>query len=337
MAEKGVDGKLQDRIVEAIQSFALYGFPESHAISFALLAYASAWLKVHRAVEFYVSLLNNQPMGFYSCATLVRDAKRHGIRVLPVSVEDSDLGARVGDEQTLRLGLKQVSGLSRESAQRIVEERSKEAWKSLDDFRLRCRLKRDEARALAKIGALNGLAKHRREALWRIEKPVEYDLFTWSALTRATATPEDAKEALPLEPMNARERLQADYAALGLTVGPHPMSLLRSSLPQVWRACDLAHGKDGETITVAGLVICRQRPSTAKGHVFVSLEDETGIANVFVPAPTFEAHRFVVNQEPFLRVQGRLQNRDQVNSVYALNIEPLPFDRSLMTQSHDFH
>ena len=331
MGKKGVPAETQDRVVDAIKSFALYGFPESHAISFALLAYASAWLKTHRAVEFYASLLNNQPMGFYSCATLVKDAKQHGIRVLPVSVIDSELKTRVLNDHTMQLGLKQVRGLARECVERLLAARAERLWDDLDDFRLRSRLKKDEARVLAKIGALNGLVAHRREALWQVEKPVERDLFNWQTHG------ERARQIIPLKPMDKRERLEADYAGLGLSVGPHPMALLRKDLPHVWRASDLARGKDGQIVIAAGLVICRQRPSTAKGHVFVSLEDETGIANAFVPAPTFEAYRLVVKQEPFLSIKGRLQNLDNVISLYALHIDPLPLDQSLATSSHDFH
>ena len=268
-------------------------------------------------------------MGFYSCATLIKDAQLRGIRVLPVSVIDSELGARVLNDRTLQLGLKQVRGLSRESAERLLESREKGAWESLDDFRLRSRLKKDEARVLAKIGALNGMVAHRREALWQVEKSIERDLFNWQV--------RGEKASMPLRPMEKRERLEADYAGLGLTVGPHPMALIRKDLAHVWKASDLVRGKDGQIVIIAGLVICRQRPSTAKGHVFVSLEDETGIANAFVPAPTFEVYRLVVNQEPFLSIKGRLQNFDHVISVYALHVAPLPFDRALSTQSHDFH
>lgn len=345
MANKGIDNETQDLIVDAIKSFALYGFPESHAISFALLAYASAWLKTHRAVEFYCGLLNNQPMGFYSCATLINDAQSHGLRVLPVSVTDSEMGARVVDDHTFQLGLNQIRGLSRESAERLLEARRKNPWANLDDFRLRCALKKDEARALANVGALNGLARHRREALWQVEKPLDDVLFRWREQHPSLGGAQTSKSEVsgqgpepPLSAMDRHERLQADYATLGLSVGPHPMALLRPQLPQAWKACDLTQGKDGMMVTIAGLVICRQRPGTAKGHVFVSLEDETGIANAFVPAPTFEACRLVVNQEPFLLIKGRLQNIDRVISVYALHIDPLPFHQQpLATRSHDFH
>ncbi len=342
MEKKGVSREIQDQIVDSIQSFALYGFPESHAISFALLAYASAWLKVHRAPEFYASLLNNQPMGFYSPATLVKDAKAHGIRVLPVSVIDSQGHTRVLNDHTIQLGLHQVRALSRRSRERLLDARTEAPWRNLDDFRLRSGLKKDEARALAKIGALNGLVAHRREALWHVEKVVERDLFNWRE-TRQTeeeiTDPSHNNITAPLLPMDRRQRLEADYAGLGLTVGPHPMALLRRErgLRQVWRAADLRRGQDGITVIIGGLVICRQRPSTAKGHVFVSLEDETGVANAFVPAPTYEAYRLIVNQEPFLKIQGRLQNQDNVLSIYALHIEALLFEQTLATQSHNFH
>lgn len=331
MRLKAVPADVQDRVVRSMQSFALYGFPESHAISFALLAYASAWLKTHRLAEFTAGLLNNQPMGFYSTATLVRDAKQHGLRVKPVCIVESQVECTVEDDTTLRLGLNQLNGVSRGSVERILMERAAKSWESLDDFLLRCALSRDERRVLAKSGALNALGHHRRSALWEVEADRELDLFT---MPRIEAI---GRPASLLAPMSPIERLEADYEAQSLTVGPHPMRFLRGTLNGVKRACDVSDGKHGQRITIAGQVICRQRPGTAKGHVFVSLEDETGIANAFVPSATFEANRLVITQEPFLRIHGRLQKVDGVASVHALRIEALRFDGELGAKSHDFH
>jgi error-prone DNA polymerase len=357
MQRKDVDPVVQERVVKSIQSFALYGFPESHAISFALLAYASAWLRVHRLAEFTAGLLNNQPMGFYSRATLVRDAKQHGLRIKPVCVVQSEVGCTVEDDRTIRLGLNQLKGFSNAGAEHIVKERTMRPWRDLDDFRLRCDLSKDERRVLAKSGALNALRHHRRSALWEIESEREMDLFSLAhsgrlkpALQHAQAcegvgvqalacqeqSPEYAPSS-PLTPMSPMERLSADYDVQSLSTGPHPMRFLRDTLKDVKRAVDLRECKHGQRVKIAGMVICRQRPGTAKGHVFISLEDETGIANAFVHSDTFEANRLVITQEPFLSIHGRLQKVEGVISVYAMRIEALHFEHVLGAESHDFH
>lgn len=345
MISKGVKPDLQERIVKSIQSFALYGFPESHAISFALIAYASAWLKVHRPAEFYVGLLNNQPMGFYSAATLIKDAKRRGIRVKPVSVLESDVLSSVETDAIIRLGLRQVKSLSRDAAERIEGERHRAPFADLRDFLLRTRLHKDERRVLAKIGALNGLAEHRRAALWQAELDLDPDdLFLGgnrsarSEVDRAAPT-ERRPPSDSLPPMNPTERLAADYAGLHLTTGPHPMAYIREQLlaDKILRSDDLVNAKNGAEITIAGLVICRQRPSTAKGHVFLSLEDEAGIANAFVPAPTFEEFRPTITQETFLKIRGRVQRVDNVISIYTNHVEPLAFEAVTNSFSYDFH
>ncbi len=338
MTRNNVAPATQDRIVGSIKSFALYGFPESHAISFALIAYASAWLKVHRTVEFYVALLNNQPMGFYSRATLVRDAKRHGIRVRPVSVIDSELVCTVESEKSLRLGLHQLRGLSRTGARRIASERALRPWESLDDFLSRTSLNIAERRLLAKAGALNGLAQHRRDALWRVETiPDPDDLFSRIPNSEFRIQNSASPPASPLAPMTPGERLRADYEATHLTTGPHPMAYIRASLPGIPPASELATRKHGDHLAIAGLVICRQRPGTAKGHMFISLEDESGISNAFVPSTTFEKYRLAITQEPFLIIHGTLQVVDGVTSVYTQRVEALPFGSALDTKSHDFH
>jgi error-prone DNA polymerase len=332
MTEKGVLKETQDRVVKAIESFALYGFPESHALSFALLAYASAWLRVHRLAEMTAALLNNQPMGFYSSSTLVRDAKLHGLKVLPVCAVQSELNCSVVDDQTIRLGLLQLRGFNRTFAEKLVSERRRQPWSSLDDFMLRCPLPRDERRVLAKAGALNALATHRRIALWEVEKDRVQDLFSI-----ASSRTDNAALQSPLQPMTRPELLQADFETVSLTVGSHPMALVRAQLPKVTRARELKNAGNGQQVVIAGMVICRQRPGTANGHVFVSLEDETGISNAFVHSTLFEKQRLVVTQERFLQIKGRLQIVDQVISVYAQKIEPFPFEMTVETQSHDFH
>jgi error-prone DNA polymerase len=317
-----------ERVSAAVQSFAVYGFPESHAISFALIAYASCWLKVHRAPEFYASLLNNQPMGFYSPATLVLDARRHGVRIRPASVLHSEWLCTIGEDDSLRLGLCYVRGLRKEEGLRIVSERKKAPFTGLPDFQMRTMVSKAALRALAKTGALNGLASHRRDALWRVEVSRDpEDLF---------ASVEASAES-PLQPMSETERARADYMGTGLTTGRHPMAMVREALPEVWRACDLDQVRTGAKIIIAGLVICRQRPSTAKGHVFVSLEDETGVANAVVGAELFEKCRLTICEEPFLRIEGIAQNIDRVVHIKALRIEPLHREGLAVPASHDFH
>src|SRR6185369_13693609 len=263
----------------SISSFALYGFPESHAISFAILAYGSAYLKVHRAPEFYASLINNQPMGFYTPATIVKDAQRHSLNIKPVCVSQSDWRCTVVDDNTFRLGLCVVNGLRQEHGEQIEREREHRRFESLDDFKRRVSLAKHEFRALAELGALNCFAEHRRAAMWRVEETVHDDLL-------GSATPR--KRESPLAPMTLPERVKADYETMNLTTGPHPMKLLREKLPNIWRAIDLVQAPHGSTIQIGGNVICRQRPGTAKGFVFISLEDETGVSNAIVDPDLFE-------------------------------------------------
>lgn len=317
-----------DKIVAAITSFALYGFPESHAISFALIAYASAWLKVHRPAEFYTGLLNNQPMGFYAPATLIKDAQRHGLKIRPVSVVHSDWFCKAEGDQVIRLGFCLSQGLQHEHIEQMVAERNRTAFSSVRDFRSRTRFDRDELRNLARAGALNDLAGHRRNALWLVEGAFhQNDLFSG----QETATDS------PLQVMAPAERLEADFATMRLTTGPHPMAYLRKMLGDtVWASADLIHAADGSRLRVAGLAICRQRPGTAKGVVFISLEDETGIANVIVYPQLFERRRLVITQESFLLVEGILQTRSGTIHLRAETIERLPTFPLETAASHDF-
>ena len=317
-----------EQIVNSIQSFAVYGFPESHAISFALLAYASAWFKAHRPAEFVASLLNNQPMGFYSSATLIKDAQRHGLHLRPVSVMHSDWPCTVEDDQTIRLGLCVVNGLRREQGAQIVLERLKVPFGSLPDFISRTKLSKTEQRTLAKIGALQGLSSHRRDALWQVESPNDVEgLFAKSSAVSRKS---------PLTSMNDWERMAADYEGMNLSAGPHPMRLLRERLPNAWRASDLSKAPNGAYVRIAGQVICRQRPGTAKGFVFISLEDETGVANAIVTPQLFERCRLLITLEDFLIIEGPLQNYENVIHIKATQIHCLDVDQLDTAASHDF-
>jgi error-prone DNA polymerase len=333
LASNGITGAAAEQIVRSITAFALYGFPESHSASFALLAYASAYLKAHHPAEFTVALLNCQPMGFYSPAVLVKDAQRHGVRVRPIDAQVSDARCTVESSGAIRLGLMYVSGLRAEAAARIEQERRRQTFASVDDLVRRISLRKPELDVLAEIGALNSIRKglHRREALWQIEK-------AWRPRGPLLENLEEESDPCPLDPMRPMERLAADYRGAGMTTGPHPMHYLRESLNArgVLPASHLEHQTRGKLVKVAGAVIARQRPGTAKGFVFLSLEDETGISNIIVRPPVFQAHRAVLLSESFLLVEGHLQKQDGVISVRAEIIQPAG-KASLTVTSHDFH
>jgi error-prone DNA polymerase len=372
MERKGIAPDKIDKIIQSISSFALYGFPESHAISFAILAYGSAYLKVHRAPEFYASLLNNQPMGFYTPATIVKDAQRHGVNIKPVCVLQSDWHCTVVDDNTVRLGFRVVNGLRQEHAEELVRQRQDRSFKSLDDLKRHVPFAKNELRALAELGALNCFAEHRRAAMWKVEETLHDDLFGSAGMLPAVrgilprtrqsegtsrhneltirvaeepsgTMPDGASRMLalptdtPLKPMTLSERVKADYETMNLTTGPHPMKLLRENLPNIWRAIDLFHARHGSTIQIAGNVICRQRPGTAKGFVFISLEDETGVSNAIVDPDLFERFRLVITEEAFLLIEGQMQNSDGVVLIKARDIRPLAHERLVGSESHDFH
>jgi error-prone DNA polymerase len=328
MAGRGVAQAVADQIVKSIQSFAVYGFPESHAISFALIAYASCWLKAHRAPEFYSALLNNQPMGFYSSATLIQDARAHGLKIRPVSVLHSDWLCSIELDDSIRLGLLLVRGMDAAIGRRIAAEREVRPFASLEDFRRRTEPDRPSLRVLSRIGALNGLVAHRRDGLWKSEFPLRADDLPGFHLENETPS--------PLPAMNAFERLAADFAGTGVTTGRHPMALIRHELSDVTRAGDLGGIASGRSVRIAGQVICRQRPGTAKGVVFVSLEDETGVANAVLYAPFFEKHRLTVTQEPFLLIEGPVQNERGTIHILARRVEALRYAECATPESHDF-
>jgi error-prone DNA polymerase len=330
MEGKGHPPALIEEIAKTVGSFALYGFPESHAISFAHLAYASACYKAYRAPEFFASLLNNQPMGFYSSATLIKDGQRHGLKFLPVCVAHSEWDCAINPDDSLRLGLRVVKSLNASHAQHLLEERRRAPFTSLTDLKQRVPLHKDELRTLAKIGALNCFARHRRDALWEAEAAVyQDDLF----VLNDAAPPSPS----PLPAMNYAERIQADFSGMNLTTGQHPMALLRSRLPHVCPANRLAQAESGGRICIAGNVICRQRPGTAKGFVFISLEDETGISNAIVAPPLFEANRLLITEERFLLIEGRLQIADGAIHVKAERIQRLQAGSFAGAKSYDFH
>ena len=419
MTHNGISPKAQEEIILSITSFALYGFPESHAASFALIAYASAYLKCHYLAAFTAALLNNQPMGFYSPATITKDAQRHGLKMLPVDVTCSEWMCSLetvasgqlpvasksvpgteypvpsktiviptpertgGAEESLcsqpapalRLGMRYVRGLREEGAQALVRARMLAPFASIHDLARRVpELRKDELTTLAEIGALNavtsteypvpstelrdssaprvrsgvGMTKvllsteysvpstrysqlHRRDALWQVERAVRGS----GPLLENVPEPDSPS---PLRPMNHEERLVSDFHGTGLTVGPHPMAYRRDWLNAmgIRRASELRDLPSGKRLRIGGCVITRQRPGTAKGFVFVSLEDETGVANAIITPDLFHRNRLLLASERFLAIEGILQNQDNVISVKAERVQPL-FVTKAETVSHDFH
>ena len=343
MTANGIDTATQDTIVQNISSFALYGFPESHAASFALIAYASAYFKVKYLAAFTAAILNNQPMGFYAPAVLVKDAQRHGLRVKPIDVQVSEWPCTIEHESdgalSVRLGLGYVKGLAKHAAEALVAARNADGlFTSAEDLAQRVpALGRRELTRLAQIGALNQLdgIRHRRDALWQVERAGRPE---GPLLRQQSEWLRDASETLPLRQMNVEERLVADYAGTGLTVGKHPMAYRRAELrsANILSAEELKLRTHGEFVRAAGCVIARQRPGTAKGFIFISMEDETGIANVIVTPDLYERDRLVVTRSRFLLVEGPLQNQDNVIHVKATRLTALS-DAALEMRSHDFH
>ena len=474
MTANGISPKAQEEIILSITSFALYGFPESHAASFALIAYASAYLKCHYLAAFTAALMNNQPMGFYSPATIVKDAQRHGLKLLPVdvtksewnctleTVRDQGSGARdqskvvggqwsvaskgfailppgktreaeeprhsteIGTEYSqlegmfhprllqsrkgrdvkaqdgspgkapqdwnesrgdgtetagtvaLRMGLRYVRGMREEAARSLLRERMLAPFTSVHDLARRVpELRKDELTTLAEIGALNSIGNslrsygdternighgsswihtdsindqnstinnpsvtpwlrgenklHRRDALWQVERAVRPS----GPLLERQPEPDASS---PLMPMNHEERLVADFHGTGLTVCPHPMAYKRTWLNAmgIRRAIELRDLPTGKRLRIGGCVITRQRPGTAKGFVFLSLEDETGVANAIVRPDLFHQNRLLLTSERFLAIEGILQNQDNVISVRAERVQRL-FVTQAETSSHDFH
>ncbi|HVT45249.1 MAG TPA: error-prone DNA polymerase [Thermoanaerobaculia bacterium] len=328
MTERGIVGKAQEEIVKSITSFALYGFPESHAASFALIAYASAYLKAHHPAAFYIALLDCWPMGFYHPATLVKDAQRRGVTVLPIDVNRSAWKCR-WENGAVRLGLRFVKGLLEKSGRRIEEEQEQRRFRSADDLARRCRLHNDQLTRLAWSGSLASLGMTRRAALWQADLAAR----PAGPLFEETTAVLDS----PLTEMSPSEETMADYRATDMTTGPHLMQHIREelALKGVRSAAELATMRSGKRVTTAGAVIVRQRPGTAKGFVFLTLEDESGMAQAIVHPDLFREQRSIIVGSPGLIVEGILQNESGNPSVRAERFWPI-HDFSA-TPSHDFH
>jgi error-prone DNA polymerase len=308
MSERGIDGAAQEQIVRSITSFALYGFPESHAASFALIAYASAYLKAHHPAAFYAAILNSWPMGFYHPATLVKDAQRHGTKVRPIDVARSGWKCR-WEEGAVRIGLRFVQGLKEATGKRIETEQEKAPFASADDLARRCALHKEELVRLAYAGALASFGRTRRGALWQVAKVARSS----GALFAGMAT----EDPSPLPDMTPREETAADYKATQMTTGPHLIEHLRGDFRRrgILSAAELLRLPDGARVKTGGAVIVRQRPGTAKGFVFLTLEDETGMCQAIVRPDLFREYRTVIVESGTLVVEGRLQKQDGTLSV----------------------
>jgi error-prone DNA polymerase len=358
MRAQGFSKEAEDQIVLHISSFALYGFPESHSASFALIAYASAYLKRHHPAAFLVGLLRAQPMGFYSPATLVKDAQRHGVEVRPIDVlfskvrADLEVGKEPSGPPAVRIGLDSVGGLNNRTAARVVEERERKGFEDLGDFVRRVAPDRDELETLAELGTLARLpdtANSRRNALWQVAA-LERDprsLFAGRALSRPSppsssgsgpAAGDKAPTTSPLPPLRPIEETLADYRLSGLTTGVHVMQHLRSALDErgILPAAQLRETPDGAYVRVAGHAIVRQRPGSAKGFCFVTLEDETGLSNAVLTPDISKRFRIPLHQASLLEVAGPLQRVDGVIHVRVRELIPLDLAQQQMPASHDY-
>jgi error-prone DNA polymerase len=330
MTAREITGEAQNQIVQGIRSFALYGFPESHSASFALIVYASCYLKAHHPAAFFTALLNNWPMGFYHPATLLHDARRHQVRSRPIDVQKSAWKCTIENNE-IRIGLKYVAGLKQQIGERIVAARP---FSTIEEVWRKSGASQAEMATLASIGALNSVEDlHRRAALWRTSALGRSggDLF-------ASISPSEAEEApSPLAAMELIERLAADFAGTGLTTGRHPMAQERERLRRrhILSAAELASVPDGARVQTAGGVIVRQRPGTAKGFFFITLEDETGFSNAIITPQIFAQHRTILTTAPALIIGGKLQNQDGVVSLKADQFAPLREVRG--AASRDFH
>jgi error-prone DNA polymerase len=335
MRERGYPDEFAERIYRQILGFGEYGFPESHAASFALLVYVSAWIKCHEPAAFLAGLLNSQPMGFYAPSQLVQDARRHGVDVLPVDVCVSDWECTLEstiESSAVRLGLLMAKGLSQAGAERIVAARAQAPFAGVEDLGARARLDRRDLKCLAAAGALNALAGHRRRAHW--------DVAGIEAHAPLLAGAPVAETAPRLRPPTEGEDLVADYASLGLTLGRHPLALLRDRLRRLRLATaeEIRALPDGAPARACGIVTGRQRPDTASGVVFVTLEDETGYVNVVVWSSLVERQRRELLGARLMAVHGVIEREGEVVHLVARRLD----DRSallgrLVTASRDFH
>ena len=345
MEKKGIAREFAERVFEQIRGFGEYGFPQSHAMSFALIAYATAWMRRHYLPEFTCSLLNAQPMGFYSPATIVGDAQRHGLEVRPIDVRCSEWGCTLepragagGHALAVRMGLRWVTGLALADGARLVEARRERAFASIEDFARRCRLGRRAYGQLAEAGALAELEARpvaRRDALWQVAG--------WVARRADTLALGDGEPPPALDGLTPFDEICWDYAASDHSTRGHPLGPLRAELrARGWLDARTIAGSDeradGRRVDYVGVVICRQRPGTASGVVFMTMEDETGFVNVVVWRQVFERHAQVIRATSVLGVTGKLQVKDRVVHLIVERVWAPRLSRPVVAiDSRDFH
>ena len=320
MRKQGLAEPYAEAVFRQLRGFGEYGFPESHAASFAVLVYVSAWLKRHYPAAFTAALLNSQPMGFYAPAQLVLDARRHDVDVRPVDVNRSMLDCTLEEGDGLRLGFRMISGLAWAHAEQIVAARGDRPFESVDDFARRTRLGRPVTVRMTEAGAFDSLKLDRRAALWHA---LAQDRRELPLFDRLPASPDERPVALPS--LTAPEETLADYRSLGLSLRAHPLSFLRAELTRqkVVSAAELAMVPNGRPVRVAGIVLVRQRPSTAKGITFVTLEDETGQVNLIIRMDVWKKFRAAAHKSTLLLAAGRVQHAHGVIHVLAARLENL--------------
>ncbi len=327
---RGVPEETAERVWEQIRGFSGFGFPKAHSAAFGLLAYQSAWLRIHYAPEFLCSLLNEQPMGFYPPDALVHEAQRRGVRLAGPDANRSRVLCHVEGEVrgglAVRIGLGYVKGVREGEMESLVAERGRGgAYRGIADLASRSGVSRDGLERLAWAGALDDLVEgtpsDRRRALWQagaVATGVRHGEGTQMAL------PLETPGAPPLEPLDEWGEAIADYRSIGMTLGEHPMAMLRDGLdPKLLRSADLERVEHGATVEVAGMVVARQRPETAKGIVFMLLEDERGTVNLIVPPPVYDRHRAEVRASPLVRARGRLERREGTTNVVVDELREL--------------
>jgi error-prone DNA polymerase len=336
MLARGYTPEFAAQLFEQIKGFASYGFPESHACSFALITYVSCWLKCHEPAAFTCALLNAQPMGFYSASSLLQDVRRHGVEIRDVDAARSDWdntlegGMPGGQQPAIRLGFRQIKGFPEDAGHRISAARRQRAFASVADLCVRAALDDRASSLLAEAGALKSLIGHRHDARWAVaglepQRPLFDD------------SPEEAEVALPVP--TAGQDAVADYRSLGLTLGAHPVSLLRDRLrrERCLGSADLQTRKHGSRLRAAGLVTMRQRPATASGAVFVTLEDEGGVINVVVWRDLAERQRRELVGSRLLAVDGKWERVDGVEHLIATRLHDMTsLLGTLETRSRDF-
>jgi error-prone DNA polymerase len=337
MLQRGYDREFAERIFKQIEGFGEYGFPESHAASFALLVYVSAWIKCHEPAAFLAALLNSQPMGFYSPSQLVQDGRRHQLEVRPPDIAISDWDctleeATTGWQPAVRLGLRLVKGLSTDAAQRIAEVRAIRPFNSIDDLARRAQLSTQDLQALARANALLSLSGHRRQAAWQV-----------AGMQPAPKLLKDApiaEDDIALPSASEGQEIVADYASIGLTLNRHPLALLRERFKamNLSTASEMKSFPDRKLARTTGLVTMRQRPETASGTLFVTLEDETGITNVIVWPGLLEKQRKEILNAKLLTVYGVWQREGEVMHLIAKRVvDHSEMLGALTVESRDFH